>query len=96
MRGLGETYAQTPVYAQLTAARPAASHFLHTRATAAAVATPLRDPCNFPERCKPGSAHATLWPTLQSKGAAEHCPAAVQVCACQGVSRKQRAALLLY
>ena len=68
MRGLGETYSQTPVYAQLTAAHPNASHFLHVRSAEPPVPTPKRDPCNYPERCKPGSAHTLLWPSLQTAG----------------------------
>lgn len=68
MRGLGETFAQTPVYAQLTASRPAPPHFLHTRAAGAPVPTPARDPCNYPERSKPGAPQPTLWPSLQQHG----------------------------
>ena len=69
VRGLGETFAQTPVYAQLTAARPAPPHFLHKRAAGAPVPTPARDPCNYPERSKPGAPQPTLWPSLQQHGA---------------------------
>ena len=69
VRGLGETFAQTPVYAQLTAARPAPPHFLHTRGAGAPVPTPARDPCNYPERSKPGAPQPTLWPSLQQHGA---------------------------
>ncbi|KAK9843793.1 hypothetical protein WJX81_006652 [Elliptochloris bilobata] len=68
VRGLGETFSQTPVYAQLVAAHPAPPHFLHVRGAAAPVPTPARDPCNHPERCRPGAAHPTLWPSLQQRG----------------------------
>jgi len=72
VRGLGETYSQTPVYAQLTAAHPDALQFLHVRSAEPPVPTPKRDPCNYPERCKLGSAHALLWPSLQTAGAPRH------------------------
>ena len=76
MRGLAETYAQTPAYAQLTAAHPTPPHFLHFCTAAAPVPTPKRDPCNSAERGKPGAAHPTLWPSLQTAGAARARPAA--------------------
>jgi len=76
VRGLAETYAQTPAYAQLTAAHPAPPHFLHSRSAAAPVPTPKRDPCNSAERGQPGAARPTLWPSLQTAGAARARPAA--------------------
>ncbi len=66
--GLKETLGSTPVIAQHKAAAPALGEFLHTRRFIAPVATPIRDPCNFPETFKDSGEQVNLWPSLQTTG----------------------------
>lgn len=68
IQGLAETYAQTPIPAQLQTKHPATSSFLFTRTYVPPVSTPSRDPCNFPDTYKPRHEPANLWPQLQTKG----------------------------
>ena len=68
IQGLMETYAQTPIPAQLQTKQPPTSSFLFTRTYVPPVSTPARDPCNFPDTYKPRHAPVNLWPQLQSKG----------------------------
>lgn len=68
IQGLSETYAQTPIPAQLQTKQPPTSSFLFTRTYVPSVSTPSRDPCNFPDTYKPRHEPVNLWPQLQSKG----------------------------
>eukprot|EP00891_Asterochloris_glomerata_P006723 jgi/Astpho2/6723/fgenesh1_pg.00102_%23_12_t len=66
--GLSETYAKTPVPAQLMAKVPPSDTYLFTRTQVPPVTTPTRDPCNFPETYKPRHEAVNLWASLQTKG----------------------------
>ncbi|KAL0049779.1 hypothetical protein WJX82_009756 [Trebouxia sp. C0006] len=68
IQGLMETYAQTPIPAQLQTKQPPQSSFLFTRTYVPPVSTPSRDPCNFPDTYKPRHEPVNLWPQLQTKG----------------------------
>ena len=68
IQGLMETYAQTPIPAQLQTKQPPPTSFLFTRSAVPPVSTPSRDPCNFPSTYKPSHELVNLWPSLQSKG----------------------------
>lgn len=68
IHGLGETFGKTPVQAQLQTREPANTSFLFTRTVTGPVATPVRDPCNYPDTYKPAVEPANLWPSLQTTG----------------------------
>jgi hypothetical protein len=65
---LQETYAKTPMTAQVLTNHPPADSFLYTCRSVAPVITPTRDPCNFPSVYKPRHEPVVLWPQLQTKG----------------------------
>jgi hypothetical protein len=65
IQGLTETYKKTPVMAQLETKAPEPASFLHTRTCSPPKASPMRDPCNFPENFKKEDPD-NLWPSLQA------------------------------
>ncbi|KAI8469618.1 MAG: flagellar associated protein [Monoraphidium minutum] len=67
VQGLHETFKKTPVMAQLEAKDPAPTSFLHTRSSSPPVATPHRDPCNFPETIHKAAHADNLWPSMQTR-----------------------------